>query len=77
MVDNSVFWNPSKIIYTRAYAYEHQYNLILGLAAKMAEEPFRLLVIISLSSLLVTLTFSTYVVSSVLYGKQDDKYNVG
>lgn len=33
-----------KIIYARAYTYEHQYNLLLGLAAKMAEEPFRLLV---------------------------------
>ncbi|KAK3129109.1 hypothetical protein QOZ80_6BG0471660 [Eleusine coracana subsp. coracana] len=31
------------IIYARAYTYEHQYNLLLGLAAKMAEEPFRLL----------------------------------
>ena len=34
----------SKIIYARAYTYEHQYNLLLGLAAKMSEEPFRLLV---------------------------------
>lgn len=33
-----------KIIYARAYTYEHQYNLLLGLAAKMSEEPFRLLV---------------------------------
>ncbi|KAK1296584.1 hypothetical protein QJS10_CPB15g01878 [Acorus calamus] len=32
------------IIYARAYTYEHQYNLLLGLAAKMSEEPFRLLV---------------------------------
>lgn len=32
-----------KIIYARAYTYEHQYNLLLGLAAKMSEEPFRLL----------------------------------
>ncbi|XP_074307212.1 uncharacterized protein LOC141642332 [Silene latifolia] len=31
------------IIYARAYTYEHQHNLLLGLAAKMAEEPFRLL----------------------------------
>ncbi|KAG9160058.1 hypothetical protein Leryth_005791 [Lithospermum erythrorhizon] len=31
------------IIYARAYTYEHQYNLLLGLAAKMSEEPFRLL----------------------------------
>ncbi|AQK69980.1 Meiotic recombination protein DMC1-like protein [Zea mays] len=29
------------IIYARAYTYEHQYNLLLGLAAKMAEEPFK------------------------------------
>lgn len=33
-----------QIIYARAYTYEHQHNLLLGLAAKMAEEPFRLLV---------------------------------
>ncbi|PRQ36595.1 putative DNA recombination/repair protein RadA [Rosa chinensis] len=33
-----------KIVYARAFTYEHQYNLLLGLAAKMAEEPFRLLV---------------------------------
>jgi hypothetical protein len=33
-----------KIIYARAYTYEHQYNLLLGLAAKMSEEPYRLLV---------------------------------
>ncbi|GAV83096.1 Rad51 domain-containing protein, partial [Cephalotus follicularis] len=32
------------IIYARAYTYEHQYNLLFGLAAKMSEEPFRLLV---------------------------------
>ncbi|KAB5537888.1 hypothetical protein DKX38_015421 [Salix brachista] len=31
------------IIYARAYTYEHQYNLLFGLAAKMSEEPFRLL----------------------------------
>ncbi|PWZ21264.1 Meiotic recombination protein DMC1 [Zea mays] len=31
------------IIYARAYTYEHQYNLLLGLAAKMAEEPMFLL----------------------------------
>ncbi|CAM0146066.1 unnamed protein product [Urochloa decumbens] len=30
------------IIYARAYTYEHQHNLLLGLAAKMAEEPFRI-----------------------------------
>ncbi|KAM0877490.1 hypothetical protein ACQ4PT_035451 [Festuca glaucescens] len=33
------------IIYARAYTYEHQYNLLLGLATKMAEEPFRLLIV--------------------------------
>ncbi|KAL6870974.1 hypothetical protein ACP4OV_014822 [Aristida adscensionis] len=27
------------IVYGRAYAYEQQYNLVLGLAAKMAEMP--------------------------------------
>jgi len=36
-----------KIIYARAYTYEHQYNLLLGLAAKMSEEPFRLLASLS------------------------------
>lgn len=39
-----VFYAGEKIIYARAYTYEHQYNLLLGLAAKMSEEPFRLLV---------------------------------
>ncbi|XP_074302860.1 uncharacterized protein LOC141636810 [Silene latifolia] len=33
------------IIYARAYTYEHQHNLLLGLAEKMAEEPFRFFVI--------------------------------
>lgn len=40
-----------QIIYARAYTYEHQYNLLLGLAAKMAEEPFRLLVKATTSTL--------------------------
>ncbi|KAK4478129.1 hypothetical protein RD792_017408 [Penstemon davidsonii] len=40
-----------KIIYARAYTYEHQYNLLLGLAAKMAEEPFRLLIVDSVIAL--------------------------
>ncbi|TVU26989.1 hypothetical protein EJB05_29567, partial [Eragrostis curvula] len=39
------------IIYARAYTYEHQYNLLLGLAAKMAEEPFRLLIVDSVIAL--------------------------
>ncbi|KAK3040574.1 hypothetical protein RJ639_029020 [Escallonia herrerae] len=39
------------IIYARAYTYEHQYNLLLGLAAKMAEEPFRLLIVDSIIAL--------------------------
>ncbi|KAF6141169.1 hypothetical protein GIB67_018259 [Kingdonia uniflora] len=39
------------IIYARAYTYEHQYNLLLGLAAKMSEEPFRLLIIDSIIAL--------------------------
>ncbi|KAJ4791150.1 DNA repair (Rad51) family protein [Rhynchospora pubera] len=39
------------IIYARAYTYEHQYNLLLGLAAKMAEEPFRLLILDSVIAL--------------------------
>ncbi|XP_078172482.1 DNA repair (Rad51) family protein [Carex rostrata] len=39
------------IIYARAYTYEHQHNLLLGLAAKMAEEPFRLLILDSIIAL--------------------------
>ncbi|KAK1309854.1 hypothetical protein QJS10_CPA08g00271 [Acorus calamus] len=39
------------IIYARAYTYEHQYNLLLGLAAKMSEEPFRLLILDSVIAL--------------------------
>ncbi|KAL8265298.1 hypothetical protein R6Q59_023428 [Mikania micrantha] len=39
------------ILYARAYTYEHQYNLLLGLAAKMSEEPFRLLIIDSVIAL--------------------------
>ncbi|KAI4304032.1 hypothetical protein MLD38_039596 [Melastoma candidum] len=39
------------IIYARAYTYEHQFNLLLGLAAKMSEEPFRLLIIDSVIAL--------------------------
>ncbi|GJM99871.1 hypothetical protein PR202_ga17010 [Eleusine coracana subsp. coracana] len=41
----------TQIIYARAYTYEHQYNLLLGLAAKMAEEPFRLLIVDSVIAL--------------------------
>lgn len=36
-----------QIIYARAYTYEHQHNLLLGLAAKMSEEPFKILVSMS------------------------------
>jgi meiotic recombination protein DMC1 len=39
------------IIYARAYTYEHQYNLLLGLAAKMSEEPFRILIVDSIIAL--------------------------
>ncbi|CAD6268943.1 unnamed protein product [Miscanthus lutarioriparius] len=39
------------LIYPPAYTYEHQYNLLLGLAAKMAEGPFRLLLAQMLSHL--------------------------
>ncbi|KAL8260877.1 hypothetical protein R6Q59_024926 [Mikania micrantha] len=39
------------ILYARAYTYEHQYNLLLGLAAKMSEEPFRLLIVDSVIAL--------------------------
>ncbi|GJP74879.1 hypothetical protein CLOP_g5407 [Closterium sp. NIES-67] len=31
------------IIFARAYTHEHQYQLLIALAAKMAEEPFKLL----------------------------------
>ncbi|KAI0523310.1 hypothetical protein KFK09_005705 [Dendrobium nobile] len=36
---------------TLAYTYEHQFNLLLGLAAKMSEEPFRLLIVDSVIAL--------------------------
>ncbi|KAA0049326.1 meiotic recombination protein DMC1-like protein [Cucumis melo var. makuwa] len=39
------------IIYARAYTYEHQHNLLLGLAAKMSEEPFKLLIVDSIIAL--------------------------
>ncbi|KAJ6689336.1 hypothetical protein OIU85_005711 [Salix viminalis] len=39
------------IIYARAYTYEHQYNLLLGLAAKMSEEPFKILIVDSVIAL--------------------------
>ncbi|PRQ36084.1 putative DNA recombination and repair protein Rad51 [Rosa chinensis] len=39
------------IVYACAYTYEHQYNLLLGLAAKMVEERFRILVVDSVISL--------------------------
>jgi len=32
-------------MYARAYTHEHQFNLLGGLASRMAEEPFRLVVI--------------------------------
>ncbi|XP_042489078.1 meiotic recombination protein DMC1 homolog isoform X3 [Macadamia integrifolia] len=41
----------TQIIYARAYTYEHQYNLLLGLASKMSEEPFRLLIVDSVIAL--------------------------
>lgn len=40
-----------KIIYARAFTYEHQYNMLLGLAAKMSEEPYRLLIVDSVIAL--------------------------
>ncbi|GJY37495.1 poly(ADP-ribose) glycohydrolase 1-like protein isoform X1 [Tanacetum coccineum] len=44
-----VWHNPGalleNIIYPRAYTYEHQYNMLLDLASKMNEEPFRLLIV--------------------------------
>ncbi|KAH0903916.1 hypothetical protein HID58_043419, partial [Brassica napus] len=39
------------IIYARAYTYEHQHNLLLGLAAKMSEEPFKILIVDSIIAL--------------------------
>ncbi|CAM6123353.1 unnamed protein product [Calypogeia fissa] len=39
------------IVYARAYTHEHQYNLLLGLAAKMSEEPFKLLIVDSVMAL--------------------------
>ncbi|TYJ20115.1 hypothetical protein E1A91_A09G239100v1 [Gossypium mustelinum] len=40
------------IVYARAYTYEHhQYNLLLGLAAKMSGEQFRLLIVDSVIAL--------------------------
>ncbi|XVE81682.1 hypothetical protein DITRI_Ditri15bG0084900 [Diplodiscus trichospermus] len=39
------------IVYARAYTYEHQYNLLLGLAAKLSEEPFRILIVDSVIAL--------------------------
>ncbi|KAF2543835.1 hypothetical protein F2Q68_00031977, partial [Brassica cretica] len=39
------------IICARAYTYEHQYNLLLGLAEKMSEEPFKILIIDSIIAL--------------------------
>ncbi|XP_058105388.1 meiotic recombination protein DMC1 homolog isoform X2 [Magnolia sinica] len=41
----------TQIIYARAYTYEHQFQLLLGLAAKMSEEPFRLLIVDSVIAL--------------------------
>ncbi|XP_022735417.1 meiotic recombination protein DMC1 homolog isoform X2 [Durio zibethinus] len=39
------------VVYARVYTYEHQYNLLLGLAAKISEEPFRLLIVDSVIAL--------------------------
>ncbi|KAG6499269.1 hypothetical protein ZIOFF_039026 [Zingiber officinale] len=39
------------IIYACVYTYEHQYNFLLGLAAKMSEAPFRLLIVDSVIAL--------------------------
>lgn len=38
-------------MYARAYTHEHQFGLLLGLAAKMAEEPFKLLIVDSITAL--------------------------
>ncbi|CAH8357244.1 unnamed protein product [Eruca vesicaria subsp. sativa] len=40
-----------KIIYPCAYTYEHQFNLLLGLAAKMSEEPLKILIVDSIIAL--------------------------
>ncbi|KAG6482974.1 hypothetical protein ZIOFF_059614 [Zingiber officinale] len=39
------------IVCARVYTYEYQYNLLLGLVAKMFEEPFRLLIVDSVIAL--------------------------
>eukprot|EP00898_Chlorokybus_atmophyticus_P000221 jgi/Chlat1/119/Chrsp1S00220 len=39
------------IVYARAYTHEHQQDLLMALAAKMVEEPFRLLIIDSITAL--------------------------
>eukprot|EP00897_Mesotaenium_endlicherianum_P005170 jgi/Mesen1/4681/ME000241S03720 len=39
------------IVYARAYTHEHQYNLLIGLAAKMSEEPFKVLIVDSITAL--------------------------
>ncbi|AET00399.2 eukaryotic translation initiation factor eIF2A [Medicago truncatula] len=55
VLDNVIFLfsvcECTRFIYARAYTYEHQHNLLLGLAAKMAEEPFRLLIVDSVIAL--------------------------
>ncbi|BBN19793.1 meiotic recombination protein DMC1 [Marchantia polymorpha subsp. ruderalis] len=39
------------IVYARAFTYEHQYNLLLAIAAKMSEEPFKILIVDSIIAL--------------------------
>ncbi|XP_022735416.1 meiotic recombination protein DMC1 homolog isoform X1 [Durio zibethinus] len=46
-----LFSMMAKVVYARVYTYEHQYNLLLGLAAKISEEPFRLLIVDSVIAL--------------------------
>ncbi|KAG5406086.1 hypothetical protein IGI04_012205 [Brassica rapa subsp. trilocularis] len=43
--------DPGAIICARAYTYEHQYNLLFGLAEKVSEEPFKILIIDSIIAL--------------------------
>lgn len=64
-----------KIIYARAYTYEHQYNLLLGLAAKMSEEPFRLLVrVVFFFSFFFYFSFSFPFLQTILSKKYNEAY---
>eukprot|EP01023_Acetabularia_acetabulum_P063660 TRINITY_DN802_c0_g1_i4.p3 TRINITY_DN802_c0_g1~~TRINITY_DN802_c0_g1_i4.p3 ORF type:complete len:371 (-),score=70.67 TRINITY_DN802_c0_g1_i4:915-2027(-) len=40
----------NNIVMARAYTYEHQFELLIAIAAKMVEEPFRLLIMDSITT---------------------------